>query len=1080
MFKLKNLYKDIYTPYPSFVVRNPLMPAQFFYDWCTITGTDVNDTTAKLRQGLKDWYSKPVVQEALYISSPDLFEQLQQWLTDSIEKQATREKIEMSLIKYFARMCTRCTPYGLLACCAIGQTGETTDLQLADINQLLRKGRLDMDYVCQLAIHIIKLPVVATRLKFYPNTSLYTIGESIRYIEHRFTQSTGRSYHLVQLEATDYLLEILEKAKQGARMEELAEMLVEEEITIEEAREFIYELITNQVLISELDANVTGEEFFSILLRKLKQLHDTEGVTEMAPFIEAMEKVDATFQELKTGNEAGAAPYRQVAEVLRPLEIPLQLKSLIQVDTYRPLTQTTLHKRVLQDMLKGAGMVHLLNPNAELYDSFSDFKNAFNNRYEMQWVPLVEVLDTESGIGYGEFSTTGMEESPLINDLPIADGGGRGAARAGTPTEEYKWKLYEKALRGNLLEVAIEDELLEELSKKAINTTGLADSASCMVEVIAPSAEALSQGNFKIAYSSINGPSGAILLSRFCHLNADIEKMTNEVLRLEEAHEPDAIFAEIVHLPESRIGNILMRPVLRPYEITYLGGSTVPEEYRIPVTDLMVGIERGQVMLFSQRLQKRIIPRLTNAHNFAMTTLPMYKFLCDLQRQQIKFLNWGWGTLDGRPFLPRVVYQNIILSRAHWSLRKDDIKHLDNKNDAALLAGFQQLAAERKMPEFLYLSQGDNELLLNCNNIFSIKILLEEIRKGGAASLKEVLDTPDNCWIESPGGKHTNEFIFSFTRQQAEKAATGMQHKGEEAAPQRLFTTASEWLYVKVYCGTKTAEKVLAGTLKPFVEKLMKKKLIDRFFFLRYADPEHHIRIRFHCVGKEDAWKKVMEELKTVLQPLVEERLVHKIQTDTYQREVERYGVNTMELSEEIFSHDSLSILQFIDMLEGDEGEDYRWKIAIRSVDSLLDDFGYTAETKHSLVKRLQAGFIQEFRMNTDQRKKLADKFYATRAFIGDLLAGKVLEEQEEYGQLLQPFFEKAPAYREAIAQIQVLANEVPGKLDSLLESYIHMHLNRLFVSNQRKHEMVIYFYLFKHYDSLLARKKQGHAAESE
>lgn len=40
-----------------------------------------------------------------------------------------------------------------------------------------------------------------------------------------------------------------------------------------------------------------------------------------------------------------------------------------------------------------------------------------------------------------------------------------------------------------------------------------------------------------------------------------------------------------------------------------------------------------------------------------------------------------------------------------------------------------------------------------------------------------------------------------------------------------------------------------------------------------------------------------------------------------------------------------------------------------------------------------------------------------------------------------------------------------------LLQSYIHMFINRLFVSNQRKHELVIYHHLAKYYESLIARK---------
>lgn len=47
------------------------------------------------------------------------------------------------------------------------------------------------------------------------------------------------------------------------------------------------------------------------------------------------------------------------------------------------------------------------------------------------------------------------------------------------------------------------------------------------------------------------------------------------------------------------------------------------------------------------------------------------------------------------------------------------------------------------------------------------------------------------------------------------------------------------------------------------------------------------------------------------------------------------------------------------------------------------------------------------------------------------------------------------------------------GSLHELITSYIHMFLNRILLSNQRKHELVIYHFLSKYYDSQLAIAKK-------
>jgi lantibiotic biosynthesis protein len=46
--------------------------------------------------------------------------------------------------------------------------------------------------------------------------------------------------------------------------------------------------------------------------------------------------------------------------------------------------------------------------------------------------------------------------------------------------------------------------------------------------------------------------------------------------------------------------------------------------------------------------------------------------------------------------------------------------------------------------------------------------------------------------------------------------------------------------------------------------------------------------------------------------------------------------------------------------------------------------------------------------------------------------------------------------------------------LNNLLRSYIHMTINRLITSNQRLHELMIYDFLYRQCQSVLARKKKS------
>ncbi len=170
---------------------------------------------------------------------------------------------------------------------------------------------------------------------------------------------------------------------------------------------------------------------------------------------------------------------------------------------------------------------------------------------------------------------------------------------------------------------------------------------------------------------------------------------------------------------------------------------------------------------------------------------------------------------------------------------------------------------------------------------------------------------------------------------------------------QRNFSIGSEWLYYKLYTGHKTSDLVLTEIIKPIAQQLTNEKVIDKWFFIRYADPKHHVRLRFHCLDKSSIGR-IISVLHEPLEHFMEEDLIWKIQLDTYQRELERYGTETMEFSETIFYHDSDSIVDFLDLIEGKEGEQLRWLFGLRSINHLLDCFDYSLEEKLVLMDSLK------------------------------------------------------------------------------------------------------------------------------
>lgn len=288
---------------------------------------------------------------------------------------------------------------------------------------------------------------------------------------------------------------------------------------------------------------------------------------------------------------------------------------------------------------------------------------------------------------------------------------------------------------------------------------------------------------------------------------------------------------------------------------------------------------------------------------------------------------------------------------------------------------------------------------------------------------------------------------------------------------QRNYSVGSEWLYYKIYTGHKTADLVLTEIIKPLSEQLMEEGLIDKWFFIRYADPKHHLRVRFHCKDQVVVGK-IISALHEPLNQFLEQDLVWKIQLDTYNREIERYGSNTMELSETLFCFDSNATVQFLDLIEGDEGEELRWLFGLRALDNLLDGFRYSLEEKLGLTETLKTGFGNEFGMSRPLKKQLDDKYRKKRSSIEDFMMFSK-ESEPDYEPILDILKENGEKIQPIAEQILQISNQekLQMELNNLMGSYIHMLMNRLFKSKNRLNEMVCYDFLYRYYKSKYARK---------
>ena len=967
------------------------------------------------------------------------------------------KNLKGSLYKYTSRLANRCTPFGLWASVSTIGLAKETNIDVASA-ELKRTTKFDMYFLGEILPEITKHKEIREVLKYYPNNSMYKVMDKYRFVEYYF-KDKARCHKISEVDINDYLEKTINIAQKGATISELIKPITDDNISGEDARAFINQVIDSQFFVNELEFTLTGDDYLESLLTVLAEerfnFYEANVVKEL--LLSLKSKINAIDESVFNSPEK----YREIHEQIEKEIQEADIAKLFQVDSYKDLSTSTLSYSTVKQLRSAIVVLNKLQ-NKRSNATLDDFKKKFQERYEEYEQPLINVLDPDLGIGYGQGSGA---KTPLVDKLAI-----RG--NHVSHTRQISWSkksefLFKKALsslQNGTSEVSLTDEEINQFKE---NENLYPDSFSTFFNVFHEN------GEEKVHLKSVWGPSANGLIGRFAHLDESIEDMCNSIHEHEKQLYPDKILAEIIHLPQARTGNILYRKFQRDYEIPYLGNSSLDKEQQLDVSDLYVSVRRGKVTLRSKRLNKEIIPRLGNAHNYSANALPIYHFLCDIQDQEQTGLGFSWGTLQNEfNYLPRVSYKGIILSRATWALDYDTIKAILANKEVDVVAYIRAFQKERNIPNVVAFTQGDNEVVVNFENDLSCKVFYYMLKGERFIQLKEFFFEEDTVT-----GAYCNEFVLpSYKNVPKAKEQTNVQPlKTQKATLQKAsYSTGDEWLYYKFYCGERVGEKLLNQAIKPIVDELEANNLIDKWFFIRYADKDgHHLRFRIH-LNDQTKFSECVLIIKKHIQQFENNLLIWKTQTDTYLRELQRYGFESIDATEELYYNDSEATVKFADLIEGDAGERVRWLFSLLSMDHLLNDFGFDVKQKMQLLNAAKTSFGKEFNKTGALNKQVNELYSENMSNIEAFL------NEDARADIYEPLWdilkERSVKNKTVVSQLKSLAeqNILPGGLENTVLSYLHMVCNRIFLAKQRVHEMVVYDMLFKYYSKQMHTQKKS------
>uniref|UniRef100_UPI0032196E5F thiopeptide-type bacteriocin biosynthesis protein n=1 Tax=Chryseobacterium sp. TaxID=1871047 RepID=UPI0032196E5F len=283
---------------------------------------------------------------------------------------------------------------------------------------------------------------------------------------------------------------------------------------------------------------------------------------------------------------------------------------------------------------------------------------------------------------------------------------------------------------------------------------------------------------------------------------------------------------------------------------------------------------------------------------------------------------------------------------------------------------------------------------------------------------------------------------------------------------QRKFALGSEWMYVKIYTGYRTADDLLVNEIYLLTRSLIKKDLIQKFFFIRFSDPYYHIRLRLHVTDVSHIGTIISMFNKTI-NPKIQNKLVSKIQFDTYNREMERYHELLIEKAETVFYTDSNYIMKILRNIIKNQAENNRWLAGILLIVSFLDCSKISNEEKLKLTERLAKSFKSEYGFDMYNSKQFNTKYREHKEIIDDVINRNYLSEG--FGKIYPLIDKRSKDLNTVMEEIKTISEN--NGLDYLryLSSYLHMTINRIFPVKNRLHELLLYDMTSRYYKSLIA-----------
>ncbi|MDA1668148.1 lantibiotic dehydratase [Bacillus cereus] len=1033
-----------------FMVRSPLLPMEFYkktFDNSTEESVQMEESVSQIKKLAKD----PLIQEAIFVSSSSLYESIVNW--ENITDKKRNKQILNSFIKYLIRMSTRPTPFGLFSGVTYGALDTHTSLTFGIPCSHKKRARPDMDWILSL-IHKLEIePSILKQLKVHTNSIILDAGGrlSIPYNSQCGKQNMGQPVQIegVSIRKTPVTDIVLELAQEETHVNTIITVLKAEYPDTPEDKMYamLLQLVEKEYLLTELRPPLMISSPFGYLLEKLATI---QGIYELKENLNEIQSLINLYNEQQLGN--GLETVKELHHKMKKLA---EAKNPLQVDLKLSNSPITLNNKVGEEIAKVAETLWKLSPDSLGLRHIEEYRGEFIEKYgPYREVPILELLDEDLGLGAPAlYNYPESRRKPPQNDN-----------KEQFNRENYLLSRLLEASKSNKLEICLDEKDINELQSSKPKLETLPKSLELYGNIVAESPEDIDNGDFQFVLGINPGSDGAgKTFGRFIDILEDETFMKSfQEIYIPERKSTDVIYAELVYLPAAgRAANVTLSHNLRDYEVVIGTNSSKETAYTLPVSDILVGATLDKFYLKSKSLGKQIIIKLSHMLNI-QSSPNIYRFLAEIESEGVRqWRPFMWYSFDSSPFLPRVRVGKSIISLAKWNINNKRLGFDKNIDFETWKTGFYQWVQKWNMPRFVYQTIADNRILLDIYNPLHLEQLYSEINHLKENELISLLEKETNTltsWSKDIEGSTYNiECVFPLMENQSIHSENIL-YLNQNLPPIQTNSDVvrkfpgSEWLYVKLYGNASREEELICWHIKNFCTELEQKQIIEKYFFMRYADPDQHIRLRFYG-DPNQLCKTVLPTLKQWFLSLQEEGLLQKVDICTYEREIERYGgPELIDMAEALFHDDSkcVSDLLFLTRIQGTKLE--LDEIATVSVIHYLECFGLSFKDQLDWFNRIVSykDYVKDFRKHRNTFMQIGNSNDHWSNLRETEHGSEILMILEQRQESIYSFIEKM----KKVDQKQSLYNNI----EDILGSIIHLHLNRLLGIDRQREAKIMAF----------------------